>query len=337
MSNKPLVLILCGGRSLRLWPLSQYKTKNFLNIFGFSPLELTIKRFLKITTKDNIYLVANQSEKKALKKIKLIKKGNIFFEPQSKNTAAAVLLSLQYLKKFSSQTLIISPVDHFIKKDKEFYKSLSKALKAAQDASICTLGIKPDKPTTDFGYIEVNPKSNRGIFSVKKFIEKPKISLAKKLISQGKCFYNSGMFVAKIDTLINEYKKNYRSYRYFVKSFSSRKIPALYKRLKSIPFDKAIMEKTKKAKLVKANFFWKDFGNWLSIYEILVKDRNGNAKKGKISFYQSRDSLIYLDNPKKKVLALGLKDFFFIDTLKYTLIADRKHLSQLKLALKKIK
>jgi mannose-1-phosphate guanylyltransferase len=330
MCNKPLVLILCGGRSLRLWPLSQYKTKNFLNIFGFSPLELTIKRFLKITTKDRIYLVANQSEKKALKKIKLIKKGNIFFEPQSKNTAAAVLLSLQYLKKFSSQTLIISPVDHFIEKEKEFYKSLNKAQKAVQSGGICTLGIKPDKPTTDFGYIEVSPKSNRGIFPVKKFIEKPKISLAKKLIGQGKCFYNSGMFVAKIDTLINEYRKNYRCYDYFVKSFSRRKIPALYKRLESIPFDKAIMEKIKKAKLVKANFFWKDFGNWLSIYEILAKDKNKNAKKGKVSLYQAKDNLIYLDNPKKKVLALGLKDVFFIDTEGFTLLASRSQIDNLK-------
>jgi len=336
-NNKPLVLILCGGQSLRLWPISEKVSKNFLDIFGFSPLELTIKRFLKITTLDNIFLVANQSEKQELMKLKSIKKSNIFLEPASKNTAAAILLSLQHLKKHSNKNLIITPVDTLIEKEVEFYRALKRSLVAASGGWICTLGIKPTLPTPNFGYIQVKRQARNGIFSVSKFIEKPSVVRAKKLISAGNCFYNSGMFVASVATLIDQYKQYYSDYKYFINCFSGGKISSLYKKISNIPFDKTIMEKTKKAKMVKGNFSWKDFGSWLAIYESLAKDKKGNVIRGKSSIYEGRNNLIYLDNPKKKVLVLGLEDVFFIDTKDFTLLTTRKHLDKLKPVLKKFK
>ena len=336
-SSKPLVLILCGGRSLRLWPLSRKVSKNFLDVFGFSPLELTIKRFLKTTTLDNIFLVANQGEKKELAKLKLIKRKNIFFEPAGKNTAAAILLSLLRLKKYSQRNLIISPVDTLIKKKEEFYKALKKSLAAAKDGSICTLGIKPSSPTPNFGYIQVKKPAKNGIFSIKKFIEKPTVTKAKKLIALGDCFYNSGMFVASVSTLTDEYKKYYSHYKYFSSCFAAKRISSLYKKIPDIPFDKAIMEKTKKAKLVKGNFSWKDFGSWAAIYEVLPKDRKGNAVRGGSFICDGRNNLIYPDNLKKKVLVLGLEDVFFVDTEDFTLLTTRAHLDNLKPALGKFK
>ncbi len=336
-SDKPLVLILCGGRSLRLWPLSRKVSKNFLDIFGFSPLEFTIKRFLKITTRDNIFLVANQAERRELAKLKLIKKDNIFFEPASKNTAAAILLSLHRLKKYPSKNLIITPVDTFIKNKKEFYRSLKRSLAAAGDGWICTLGIKPSLPTPNFGYIQVRKPAKNGIFSVKKFIEKPTVIKAKKLIASGDCFYNSGMFVASVSTLTDEYRKYYSDYKYFSSQFRAKRISSLYKRINNIPFDKAIMEKTKKAKMVKGDFSWKDFGSWLAIYEVLAKDKKGNVTRGSSFIYEGKDNLIYLDNLKKKVLVLGLEDVFFVDTEDFTLLTTRNHLDKLKPALRKFR
>ncbi len=336
-NSKPLVLILCGGKSLRLWPLSEKVSKNFLDIFGFSPLELTIKRFLKITTLDNIFLVANQSEKNELLKLKLIKKKNIFFEPASKNTGAAIFLSLQHLKKYPNKNLIITPVDTLIKKKKEFYRTLKRSLVAAAQGWICTLGIKPSVPTPNFGYIQVKKQAKGGIFSVNKFIEKPSVTRAKKLISSGNCFYNSGMFVASVNTLIDEYKKYYSDYKYFSNCFSFEKISSSYKRISDIPFDKAIMEKTKKAKMVKGNFSWKDFGSWLAIYEVLTKDKKGNVARGESFIYESRNNLIYSDGSKKKVLVLGLEDIFFVDTKDFTLLTTRKYLDRIKPVLKKFK
>ncbi|MFH1504058.1 MAG: sugar phosphate nucleotidyltransferase [Candidatus Omnitrophota bacterium] len=334
MNSKPFVLILCGGRSLRLWPLSQYKSKNFIDVFSFSPLELTIKRFLKVTSAENIFLAASCKEKKALAKIKLIPQKNIIFEPQSKNTAAAVLLALQHFKKYPQKNLIITPVDNLIEKEKEFYKSLDKALRASCLGSICTLGIKPLEPTPNFGYIQIQGRGVKGIFDVQRFIEKPKPDKAAKLISQGNCFHNSGMFISLVGTLISEYKKYYAQYNCFVEKFDAKKINLLYEEIPDIPFDKAIMEKSKKVKLVKSGFSWKDFGNWQTIYEILSKDKNGNAGCGKYFAWESKNNLIYLDNPKKKTLILGLKDIFFVDTKDYTLIANRAQLNNLKSALK---
>jgi mannose-1-phosphate guanylyltransferase/mannose-6-phosphate isomerase len=336
MNNKPLVLILCGGRSLRLWPLSQYLSKNFINVFGFSPLELTIKRFLKVTSKDNIFLVANQKERKDLSKIKLIKKSNIFFEPESKNTGPAVLLSLLNLPKYSARNIVIVPVDSLIKQEKQFYRALNKALKVASQGFICIFGIKPNLPSPKFGYIQVEKSKKGQVFSVKRFIEKPSPAKAKKLISSGNCFYNSGMFIAKVDTLLKEFKKYYPYYNNFIKDFKV-KISSLYRKIEDIPFDKAVMEKTKKAKLVKSNFFWKDFGSWDTIYEVLSKDKSGNAAKGSAFIHEGKNNLIYLDSLKKKVLVIGLKDFFFIDTKDYSLLTNRANLDNLKLALKKFK
>jgi len=342
--NKPIVLILCGGKSLRLWPLSEYKSKNFLDIFGFSPLELTIKRFLKITSIENIFFVANSKEKDSLRKIKVIKKENIFFEPESKNTSVAILLSVLRLrqKHTSDRTIIISPVDHLIKGEKEFYDAIDTALRIAKEGWICTLGITPQQPTPNFGYIQVEEKIGKDVFSIKQFIEKPTRPQAAELIRNGNSFYNSGMFIATLITLDKEYKKYCNYYDDFAKILKKPVIPEkslarLYKGIDDIPFDKAIMELTSKVRLVKANFFWRDFGSWHAIYEVLAKDKSGNVKKGDVFTHNAEKNLIYLDDIKKKVLVLGLKDVFFIDTGKYALLTNRYYLDNLKLALKDFK
>lgn len=343
MQENPVILILCGGQSLRLWPLCECKSKNFLDIFGFSPLELTIKRFLKITPASNIFLVANEKEKNALSKVKLIKKENIFFEPESRNTAAAIMLSLANFKqKFpSDKVLVISPVDHLIKQEKAFYDAIKKAVSEAKDGWISTLGIEPDLPTPNLGYIQIESQIKKDVFSIKKFVEKPTRLEAEELIRRGNSFYNSGMFIAAISTLDKEYKKYYSSYNDFlgiyVKGSYKKNLRNLYKKIQELPFDKEIMEKTKNIRLVKARFSWKDFGTWHAIYESLPKDSSGNVKKGKVFIHNGANNLVYLNNPNKKVLVVGLEDIFFIDTDKFTLLANRRNLDNLKSALKEFK
>lgn len=151
-----------------------------MDIFGFSPLEFTIKRFLKVTPAENIFLVANYKEKEALRRLKLVKKENIFLEPESKNTAAAILLSLFCLKKAAAceKMIIISPVDHLIKEEKQFYRCLESAIAVARSGAICTLGIKPTLPTPNFGYIQVGSEKVSGAYTIERFIEKPNRMMA---------------------------------------------------------------------------------------------------------------------------------------------------------------
>ncbi|MCM8786936.1 MAG: sugar phosphate nucleotidyltransferase [Candidatus Omnitrophica bacterium] len=342
--DKPIVLIMCGGKSLRLWPLTEYKSKNFFDIFGFSPLEDTIKRFLKITSTENIFLIANIKEKDAFSQLKIIKKENIIFEPESKNTSAAILFSLFNLKKIfgDDKVLIITPVDHLIKKENNFYKSIISAIKIAKSGYICTIGINPIYPTPNFGYIQIDKKLDDGSFSIKRFIEKPTRLTAQDLIKRQDSFYNSGIFISLLSTLDKEYRQYYPFYEDFNKLFTSETISnehlkALYKKIEDLSFDETIMEKTKKAKLIKGEFYWKDFGSWHAIYQILDKDKYGNVKKGKVFIYNGENNLIYLKNPKKKILVLGLKDIFFIDADDYILLSNRSNLDTLKLALKEFK
>ncbi|MDD5195053.1 MAG: sugar phosphate nucleotidyltransferase [Candidatus Omnitrophica bacterium] len=343
-TDKPIVLIMCGGKSLRLWPLSEYKSKNFLDIFGFSPLELTIKRFLKVTPIENIFLVANYKERETLRRIKIVRKENIFLEPESKNTAAAILLSIFCLRKKikGDNALIVSPVDHLIKEEKNFLCALSGALVQAEEGWICTLGIKPAQPTPNFGYIEVDGQIQKGVFAIKRFIEKPTRMMAAELINKGDSFYNSGMFISSLSTLDKEYKKYYLYYRDFAQVFEKssnldRNIKKLYRKIEDTPFDKAIMEKTKKCRLIKSDFFWKDFGSWHAIYDVLPKDARGNVKKGAAFVYNGENNLIYLDNTKKKILVIGLEGIVFVDTEKYTLLTHRNQLDDLKSALKEMR
>ncbi|MBU1122583.1 MAG: hypothetical protein KKF54_07845 [Candidatus Omnitrophica bacterium] len=343
-SNEPIVLILCGGQSLRLWPLSEYRSKNFLDVFGFSPLELTIKRFLKVTSRENIFLAANKGEAFALYKLGQIKKENIIFEPESKNTAPAVLLSLFYLKKrFPLESkVVISPVDHLIDEETHFYSVLKKALALACRGGICTLGIVPTQPTSNFGYIQAGKEISKDVFSVKKFLEKPSLSCAKNLIKKGSVYYNSGIFISTLEVLDNEFRKYYGFYDAFSKVLdkaipSGRKLDQLYKRIDKIPFDKAIMEKTKRARVVKGSFKWKDFGNWNAVYEVLSKRKNNNVKKGKVFVKEGKNNLIYVNGAGKEVLVMGINDVVFIDTPKYALLADRQSLEHLKSALKELK
>ena len=203
-----------------------------------------------------------------------------------------------------------------------------------QELIKCTLGIKPLEPTPNFGYIQTRRTKSKGVFIVKRFIEKPKPAFAKKLITKGNCYYNSGMFISTVGTLLGEYKTHYPYYKGFVKGFDSKKIISVYKKIIDTPFDKAIMEKSKRVKLVKANFFWKDFGSWNTICEVLPKDKNGNVVKGKIFISGGSNNFIYLDNPKRKVLAIGLKDVFMIEAKDYTLLTNRASLDNLKSDLK---
>ncbi len=198
------------------------------------------------------------------------------------------------------------------------------------------------QPSPNFGYIQVEKEITRGVFTIKRFLEKPTRLTAQELLRKGS-FCNSGLFISMLSVLEKEYKKYYPYYSEFVKVFRrkqvslARGLKILYRKLEDIPFDKAVMERTKCGRLVKAEFFWRDFGSWQAVYETLSKDKNGNIQRGNGLIYQGENNFIYLDNPQKRFLAVGLRDIFFIDTRDYVLIIPRTSLDDLKLAVEKFK
>ena len=217
-------VILAGGSGTRLWPLSRKSfPKQFLKLNeNKSLLQKTVERFLKVVSSEDIIIMTNKDYKflvfAELKNSSFnIPEKNIILEPDIKNTAPAIALAMKFalekLKVSQEDVLFVSPSDHIIKPENEFLKYLKKTEILAKKGYIVTFGIKPDKPETGYGYIKAkNDKQNDelldlGAFLVEKFTEKPDLKIAKKYLSEGNYFWNSGMFCFSIKTMKEEFAK----------------------------------------------------------------------------------------------------------------------------------
>ena len=334
-------VILAGGSGTRLWPLSRKSfPKQFLKLNeNKSLLQKTIERFLKISNFEDIIIMTNK-DYKFLVFVELKNSGfnipekNIVLEPDIKNTAPAIALAMKFalekLEVNQEDVLFVSPSDHIIKPEDKFLKYLKKAEILAKKGYIVTFGIKPDKPETGYGYIKAkNDKQNSelldlGAFPVEKFTEKPDLKTAKKYLSEGNYFWNSGMFCFSIKTMQEEFAKFEPeiakifdlNFEETVKNFS---------KLPKISIDYAVMEKTNKAVVLPLDIYWSDIGSWNAVYEALDKDEAQNVKIGEIISIDTKKSLI-LSN-KRLVVACGVEDLAIIDTDDAILII-KKDMSQ---------
>ena len=231
-------VILAGGFGKRLAPLSTLdKPKQFHDLAGCGKtlIQQTIARAEKFSATENIHIIGNVSHKIHFEH--QAPSCNLILEPSSKNTAASVFIAAQ---KLPNSILVIMPADHLIKGD--FSADVTRAINIAKTGRIVTFGISPTDPNENYGYIVTHL-----------FTEKPIRERAEQLIAQS-AKWNSGIFVARSDVLLGEFKKHQPAF--FKSSFET--LPAL-------PFDKAIMEKTSRHVCLTANFEWDDLGNWESV------------------------------------------------------------------------
>ena len=287
-------VILCGGSGTRLWPNEKkHQAKQFINFGNWTLFGKTLDR-IKNPLFDSPIISTNKKYltqiKKHLKE-KKIKKFKIILEPQKKNTASAILCAALLKDIPDEQSLLILSSDHLIEKNSEFNKSINRNKNFLNNENIFIFGIKPTFPSSEFGYfLSVKKKY---IFKVKKFIEKPNISKAKKIISQN-AYWNSGMFFMKKISVINNFKKYQKT---IYKNCMNSVIKSKYKnnlyylnkkaflKNKSQSFDYAILEKSKKINAIKLNIIWSDLGNWREICKIFNKLKN-NYKSKKNIFYR---------------------------------------------------
>ena len=285
---------MCGGSGTRLWPNQKnHQAKQFINFGNWTLFGKTLDR-IKNSLFDSPIISTNKKFLKEVKKHlkeKRIKKFKIILEPIKKNTAPAILSSALIKDIPDNQPLVFLSSDHFIEKTNQFYKSIKIHEKFLNERNIFIFGIKPITSSNEFGYF-LSKKGVKNIYKVTKFIEKPNIFKAKKIIKKN-AYWNSGIFLLRKISIINNFKKYQNStFKSCVKAVSKSKYnnnvyyldQAEFKKNKPISFDYAILEKSNHINAIKLNIPWSDLGSWKEICKIYNKLKKKYKKKKNIFF-----------------------------------------------------
>lgn len=354
-------LILAGGSGSRLWPLSrELHPKQLMKIEGdYTLFQSAFIRLVNCVDDKNILSVTNVKLETQLKgqlaelQEKFCRKSNyrVITEPECKNTAPAIALSVKYIEKLQQdksakgskgeQTdpiIIVVPSDNLIDDDKKFVKAIDEAVKLANENYIVTFGIKPHRADTGFGYIKA--KKNKKIkdisesgLKVESFVEKPDEETAKEFLESEKYYWNSGMFVFKASVLLAELKKYEPDVYNIIKNAEiSSQTPTIpyqdFEKMPDISIDYAVMENSKKLALIPLDNEWKDVGSWEAVYEISEKDDNGNYIMGNVLDLDSKDSMVY--STSKLITTVGLDNIVVVETEDAVLVCDRKRAQDVK-------
>lgn len=359
-------IILAGGSGTRLWPLSRKSyPKQFLKLDGErSLLQQTAERLLKIVTPDDIIVMTNseykfhvQSDLKDTCPRLGSGIGNLILEPESKNTAPAIALGMKYCLDLlgcgEDEVVFVSPSDHIIKPDKEFANHLEAACRVAKEGPIVTFGIEPTRPETGYGYIKVRRPASAGpasgcppesgvrsqggqeFFTVEEIVEKPDLKRAAQYLKEGNYYWNSGMFVFKIATMIRELKRHLPQMNKLLAG-SFKEMVANFDKMPDISIDYAVMEKSKEIVLQPLkNLYWNDIGSWDSLYEVLDKDEMGNVKMGDAITIDTKKSFVIAES--RLVATVGLEDCLIVETDDAVLVAKKGETQKVKEIVHKLK
>lgn len=314
-------IILAGGSGSRLWPLSREEYPKQLLSFDKeqSLLQKTFNRLCSFSKPADIVTVTNIKHYSNIKlQLNKIDSSNVVIgEPFGKNTAPAIASTLQYFiqQGCEDDVVLIVPSDHLIKDIDGFNKTVEQGKELAEQGYIVTFGIKPTYPETGYGYIKTEKALSVG-YKVEKFVEKPNFETAKKYLDSENYYWNGGIFMGKISTFLNEFKKFASDiYMHLGKldfSNSTQINFSVYEKMPSISIDYAIMEKSDKIALVELQSDWNDLGSWQSIFNVKEKDENGNVLTGKVVVDNVKNSFIY--SQKEVVAVSSLENIILVET-----------------------
>lgn len=327
---------MAGGVGSRFWPLSTQKyPKQFQDILGTgrTMIQQTYDRIRKIVPIENIFVITNK-EYISLTEEQLpeIDAKNIVGEPMMKNTAACnIYMAKKIAAKNANANIIVLPADHLILKENIFLKKAELAFNLVEKNDyLITLGIKPTRPDTGYGYIQFVEEKNSQYYKVKTFTEKPDLEIAKTFIESGDFLWNAGIFVWNVKSILSafnnylpEMSESFESCEYNSKEEESC-IDIIYPKVNKISIDNGILEKAENVYVIPSDLGWSDLGTWTSIYENADKGENGNAINTKhVVIYNAKGNLVKLQNEHKAVVIDGLENYIVVDTEKALLICPR--------------
>jgi len=340
-------VILSGGSGTRLWPISrELNPKQFSDFFGKQSLfQKTALRTKNSAIFHGPVVICNNEHRfnvsESLKDIKIIPK-SIILEPTGRNTAPAIAVAAIDIvtnNKKNDDLMLVMPSDHLIEDEAEFLKQVEVASKAANEEYLVTFGIVPASPETGYGYIKKSTKVKdlKGTFLVEKFVEKPNLKTAKEFIKTKDYFWNSGIFLFKASTYLEEIQKHNNpiflnccnSYNNSTKDLGFIRLEKEYfEKCPDISIDYCVMEKTKRATLVPLDANWSDVGSWDSIHNISDKNEDNNSLIGDVKTIDTKNC--YIHSEDKLVATIGVKDLIVIALKDTILIANKNNAQDVK-------
>lgn len=321
MNKNNYAVIMAGGIGSRFWPFSRTTfPKQFHDVLGTGKtmIQQTCERFEKICPPENIFVVTNSIYKDLVKaQIPFLSDDQVLCEPVGRNTApCAAYACYKIYRKNTDANVVVAPSDHVILKENEFERKIQKALETVSQSDVLiTLGIKPSRPDTGYGYIQFLEDEDE-VKKVKTFTEKPVLELAMKFVESGDFLWNAGIFVWNANSVIKAFEKylpdmaeifaegNHKYWTPEEQAF----IEKAYSQCKNISIDYGIMEKATNVYVLPSDFGWSDVGTWKSLYDVSEKNMEGNVISGNTMLYNTKNCII--KTPLEKLVVIeGLEDY----------------------------
>ena len=342
-------VIMAGGSGTRFWPLSRHLfPKQLLRIGGNETLiQQTMRRVSGCAEPAHVLISTNDAQAELIKgqlaDWKDDIKDNFVLEPEGRNTAPAIALAaIEVLSRDPDGLMLVVPADHVVTGQREFEAAVKLASRLAADGYLVTFGIKPIRPETGYGYIKPNSRVVLGKqgrlcgYRVQKFVEKPNAARATQYLKAGNYFWNSGMFVWRAATILDEIRLHQPALGRAMGHVQALKtsgatrqaIDEAYRRVASVSIDNGVMEQSSKAAVVPVSFKWSDVGSWGSLDEVAEKDKAGNLVSGRVIDVGSTDSIVYAD--RRVVATIGLKDMVVVDTPDATMVCPKSRAQDVK-------
>lgn len=321
-------VIMCGGIGSRFWPYSRSsRPKQFIDFLGTgrSLLQMSYDRILDIVPRENIIIITNEQYAGLVREqLPELAADQVLLEPARRNTAPCIAWAACHIAARDPEaSIIVTPSDHLITREKLFLDSVTEGFAFVEENdALLTLGIKPTRPETGYGYIQVGPVVAGDIHKVKTFTEKPRRELAEVFVESGEFFWNSGIFLWKASSIISALKEwapdvantFERGAGLFGTPAETEFIRENFPGCMSISIDFAVMEKARNVYVECVNFGWSDLGTWSTLYDNSPKNRDGNVTQNcSVLAYNSTGNMFAVNDGDKLVVVDGLKDYIIAD------------------------
>jgi mannose-1-phosphate guanylyltransferase/mannose-6-phosphate isomerase len=322
------VIILAGGGGTRLFPLSRTRfPKQFFKLYGeTSLLAQTIKRFLPIVAETDMIIVTNQEFIHHVKNELAVANGegaHILVEPVARNTAPAMALAARYcieqLGCGLDEVVVVSPSDHVVFSPEKFAVTIGQAAELAALDKVVTLGVLPDGPETEYGYIQTGGHLGPG-FAVEAFKEKPDKETTSHFLAKGSTYWNTGIFAFTLSRVMAEFREH-QPELFKLADVGFAQMVSHFTQMPDISFDYGVVEKSRQVAMVRLDSKWRDIESWDAVYEVLGKDPAGNAIKGDCIVMECKNTLLLGDS--RLLVGIGLEDLLVVETDDVILVAEK--------------